>query len=161
MWNYLQQLRRVARSPLIVCMTMVFSNLLGTCIVRIKCARMYFAQKDFSISRQKRLSFSSMHVHVSGAQNSFWRTNNFVFLGVSSRDIYFWRDAKSIQDVIRDVYCLACPNEKCVHLSTNKTSNFYDCEKCEACSHVVNVPLKDQKPEIMLFGGDGTHSFSR
>ena len=25
----------------------------------------------------------------------------------------------------------------------------------------VNIPFKDQKPTIMLFGGDGTHCFAR
>ena len=45
--------------------------------------------------------------------------------------------------------------------STNKTISFYDCKKCKACCHVVNIPIKDQKPTIMLFGGDGTHCFAR
>ena len=38
---------------------------------------------------------------------------------------------------------------------------FYDCKKCKACCHVLNVPFKDQKPTIMLFGGDGTQCFAR
>ena len=25
----------------------------------------------------------------------------------------------------------------------------------------MNIPFKDQKPTIMLFGGDGTHCFAR
>ena len=37
-----------------------------------------------------------------------------------------------------------------------KMSSFYDCKKCKACSQVLNIPLKDWKPTIMLFGGDGT-----
>ena len=58
---------------------------------------------------------------------------------------------------IGDVYCPTCKNEKCVYISTNKTTSFYDCKKCKACCHVLNIPFKDQKPTIMLFGGDGTH----
>ena len=54
-----------------------------------------------------------------------------------------------------DVYCPACP--KCVYISTNKTTSFYDCKKCKAWCHVLNIPFKDQKPTIMLFGGDRTH----
>ena len=38
---------------------------------------------------------------------------------------------------------------------------FYDCKKCKACCNVLNIPFEDQKPTIMLFGGDGTHCFAR
>ena len=40
-------------------------------------------------------------------------------------------------------------------------TSFYDCKRCEACCHVLINPFKDQKPTIMLFGGDGTHCFER
>ena len=62
---------------------------------------------------------------------------------------------------IGDVYCLTCRNEKCVYLSTNETTSFYDCKKCKACCNVLNIPFRDHKPTIMLFGGDGTHCFAR
>ena len=62
---------------------------------------------------------------------------------------------------IGDVYCPTCRNEKCVYISTNKTTSFYDCKKCKACCHVLNIPFQDQKPTIMLFGGDGMHCFAR
>ena len=61
---------------------------------------------------------------------------------------------------IGDVYCATCRSKKCVSLSTNETTNFYDCKRCKACCHVLNIPFKDQKPTIMLFGGDGTHCFA-
>ena len=66
-----------------------------------------------------------------------------------------------VRETIGDVYCPTCRNEKCVYISTNKTTNFYDCKKCKACCNVLNIPLKDQKPTIVLFGGDGTHCFAR
>ena len=66
-----------------------------------------------------------------------------------------------VRETIGDVYCPTCRNEKCVYLSSNKTTSFYDCKKCKACCHVLNIPFKDQKPTIMLFGGDGTHCFAR
>ena len=66
-----------------------------------------------------------------------------------------------VRETIGDVYCPKCRNEKCVYLSTNKATSFYDCEKCKACCHVLNIPFKDQKPTIMLFRGDGTHCFAR
>ena len=59
------------------------------------------------------------------------------------------------------VYCPTCRNEKCVYISTNKTTSFNACKKCKACCLVLIIPFKDQKPTIMLFGGDGTHCFAR
>ena len=61
---------------------------------------------------------------------------------------------------IRDEYCPTCKNEKCIYLSTNKTTSFYDYKKCRACCHVLNMPFKAQKPTIMFLGGDGTHCFA-
>ena len=66
-----------------------------------------------------------------------------------------------VRETIGDVYCPTCRSEKCVYLSTNETTSFYDCKKCKACSNVFSIPLKEQKPAIMLFGGDGTHCFAR
>ena len=60
-----------------------------------------------------------------------------------------------------DLYRPSCRNEKCGYISTNKTISFYDCKKCEACCNVLSFPVKDQKPTIMLFGGDGSHCFAR
>ena len=28
----------------------------------------------------------------------------------------------------------------------------YECKQCKACSHVHNIPFKDQKPCVTLFG---------
>ena len=66
-----------------------------------------------------------------------------------------------VRETIGDVYCPTCRNEKCVYISTNKTTNFYDFKKCKACCNVLNIPFKEQKPTILLFGGDGTHYFAR
>ena len=66
-----------------------------------------------------------------------------------------------VRKIVGDVYCPTCRNEKCVYLSSNKTTSFYDCKKCKACCHVLNILFKDRKPTIMLFGGDGTHCFAR
>ena len=66
-----------------------------------------------------------------------------------------------VRETIGDEYCPTCRNEKCVYFSTDKTTSFYDCKKCRACCNVLNIPFRDQKPTIMLFGGDGTHCFAR
>ena len=66
-----------------------------------------------------------------------------------------------VRESIGDIYCPKCRNEKCVYISTNKTTSFYDCKKCKTCCNVLNIPFRDQKPTIMLFGGDDTHCFAR
>ena len=86
---------------------------------------------------------------------------NSFFLSLGQGVYIFEERPKSIQEVIGDVYCPTCRNEKCVYISTNKTTSFYDCKKCKACCHVLNIPFRDQKPTIMLFGGDGTHCFAK
>ena len=58
-------------------------------------------------------------------------------------------------------YCPTCRNEKGVYISNNKTTSFYDCEKCKACCHVLNIPFMDQKLTLMLFSGDGTQCLPR
>ena len=66
-----------------------------------------------------------------------------------------------VRETIGDMYCPACRNEKCVYISTNKTTSFYDFKKCKSCCNLLNIPFKDQQPTNMLFGGDGTHCFAR
>ena len=66
-----------------------------------------------------------------------------------------------VRETISDVCCPTCRSEKCVYLSSNKTTSFYECEQCQACCHVSKIPFRDQKPAIMLFGDDGTHCFAR
>ena len=66
-----------------------------------------------------------------------------------------------VRETIGDVYCPTCRNEKCLYISTIKTTSFYDCKNCKTCYNVMNIPFKDQKPAIILFGGDGTDCFAR
>ena len=81
------------------------------------------------------------------------QTNSF-FLKFEQGIYTFEETQKLTQDKIEDVYCLTCPNGKCVYLSTNKNSKFSDCKKCRACSRVQNNPFEDQTPTILLFGRD-------
>ena len=63
---------------------------------------------------------------------------------------------QSIVQFIGDVICpnKKCRGEKCVYLTSfaeiNKST--YQCKQCKACSHVLNIPFKDQKPCVTLFG---------
>ena len=66
-----------------------------------------------------------------------------------------------VQEAIGDVYCPTCRIEKCVYISTKKAKSFYDCKMCKTCCHVFNIPFKDLKPTIMLFGGEGLQWFAR
>ena len=66
-----------------------------------------------------------------------------------------------VRETVGYVYCPTCRNEKCVYISTNKTTSFYDSKKSKACCNVLNIPFKDQKPTIFLFGGDNSHCFER
>ena len=66
-----------------------------------------------------------------------------------------------VRETIGNVYCPTCRNEKCVYISTTKTTSFYACKKCKASCNVLNIPFKDQKRTSMLFGGDGTHCFAK
>ena len=88
-----------------------------------------------------------------------------LFLNVPFQSTKYRKKELSVDDKVRetigDVYCPTCRNEKCVYISTNQTTSFYDCKKCKACCNVLNIPFKAQKPTIMLFGGDGTHCFAR
>ena len=52
------------------------------------------AQKDFWISRQKRLLMPALRVCVPGVQYSFWTSKEFPFLVVWSRGSHFWREPK-------------------------------------------------------------------
>ena len=106
-------------------------------------------------------------------QNTFflcWKKMNLVpnkqvllqvpFQSTKSRKKELRVDNK-VRESIGDVYCPTCRNEKCVYVSTNKTTSFYDCNKCKECCNVLTIPFKDQKPTFILFGGDGTHLFAR
>ena len=66
-----------------------------------------------------------------------------------------------VREMIGDVFCPTCRNEKCVYISTNKTTSFYDCKKSKTCCNVLIIPFKEQKPTIMLFGGDGAICFAK
>ena len=86
-----------------------------------------------------------------------------VLLNVPFQSTKFGKKELCVDNIktIGDVYCPTCRNEKYVYTSTNKTTSFYDCKKCKACCHVLNIPFRDQKQTILLFGGDGTHCFAR
>ena len=66
-----------------------------------------------------------------------------------------------LQKTIWDMYYPTCRYEKRVYISTEKTTSFFDCKKWNFCCNVSSIPFMDQKPTIMLFGGEGRHCFAR
>ena len=78
------------------------------------------AQKDFSISQERPLGISSVHVHLSGAQYSLWRKTSSFFLKCERGLYTFEETQKLIQNVIGDVFCPGryCSLQKCVYFHT-------------------------------------------
>ena len=108
------------------------------------------AQKDFSISRQKRFSMSAKWVCVSGAQHSFEDESNSFFLSLGPGVYIFEESPKSVQDVNGDVYCPGkyCSNrEKCESLGGYVTTprSIHACGKCGAWLSVYKVPFMLQE----------------
>ena len=72
---------------------------------------------------------------------------------------------QSIVELIGDVICpnKECRGEKCVYITSYEKNNesSYKCNLCKACCHVLDIPFKDQKPTLLLFGGDGTYCFRK
>ena len=66
-----------------------------------------------------------------------------------------------VQEIIRDENYATNKNEKCVHVSTNRISSSYKCKKSKASCHVIDIPVKEQKPTRTVFGKDGTHCFAK
>ena len=85
-----------------------------------------------------------MRVCVSGAQYSFWRSKKFRFLVALARGLHFWRDPKSVQDVIGNVYCpgkYCSIREKCESIGGYVTTarSIYGCGQCGAWLFVHKV----------------------
>ena len=75
--------------------------------------------------------------------------------------LHFSRDTKIMQDVIGDVCSAKCINEKCVYISLNETSSFYDSKRGKIICYVLRCPYNEQKFTMMVFGGVGTHCSTR
>ena len=63
------------------------------------------------------------------------------------------------QSIVKLVEVVICPNkkcsgEKCVYLTSFEeiSKSIYERKQCKACSHVLNIPLKHQKPCVAFFG---------
>ena len=63
---------------------------------------------------------------------------------------------QSTVELIGDLICSSkkCRVKNCVYITSFKETkkSTYQCKQCKACSHVLNIPFKDQKPCVTLFG---------
>ena len=63
---------------------------------------------------------------------------------------------QSTMELIGEVICSnkKCRGEKCVYITNFEEINksTYQCKQCKACSHVLNIHSKDQKPCVTVFG---------
>ena len=63
---------------------------------------------------------------------------------------------QSVVELIEDVICpnKKCRGEKSVYITSfdENNKNTYEFKQCKACTHVLNVLFKDQKPCVTLFG---------
>ena len=101
-------------------------------------------QKDFSISRQKRLSMPAMRICVPGAEHFLEDQTNSFFLSHGQGAYIFEENPKSIQVVIGDVYCPGeywFNREKCKSIGDYVTTprSIYGCDICGAWLFVHKV----------------------
>ena len=104
------------------------------------------AQKDFSISRQKRLSMSALRVCLPGAQDSLCISIKLLFLSFGQEVHVFEESPKSDQGVIEDVNCLGkyfVNRGKCESLDNYTTTvrSNYCCGTCGPRLLVEEVPF--------------------
>ena len=74
--------------------------------------RFIFARKKMNLLPNKQLLFNILFQSTTHRKKELSVDN-------SSRN--------KVRETIGDVYCPTCRNEKCVYISTLKTTNFYDC----------------------------------
>ena len=97
MWNNSDQLRCAAQSPLIMGMTIALLFSLGMCIVQLQSVWVILdCTKDFSISRQNRLSFRLARKARLCARCAifFLKIKQILFSCRLVKGFYFWRDSK-------------------------------------------------------------------
>ena len=166
-WNNWEQLRCVVRLILIVVLTKVLLRLLE-CVLPVEklFRKTLHAQKDFDISRQKRLSIYRTCFFVPNSPCFLWnQTNSFRLM--CDRWIHnFGEVQKSLTDVIGDIYCPSryCPG-KTVSISKHVKENdkgCYECPQCKASCHVFFFILcENLKSPMTWFGRDCKHCFAK
>ena len=90
-----------------------------------------------------------------------YTTNNCSIKSHFNQPILDWKNCVWTTSKLLELCILQHRNEKCVYISSKKMTSFHDCKKCKACCHLFNIPFEDQKPTIMMFGGNDTHCFAR
>ena len=50
-----------------------------------------------------------------------------------------------IKEIFENLFWPKCESEMCPHISTKKTSSFYDCIKCKTSCQALSISFKKQK----------------
>ena len=66
-----------------------------------------------------------------------------------------------VQETTGNVQFRTCKNERCVYISTNTTSSFYDCKNCKAWCQVLNVPSWTKNWQLCCFAPMALMVFSK
>ena len=103
-----------------------------------------------------------MQVHVSSLQSFFDDKQKSSVLLICDQVVQIFEETqKSIQDEFGDILCsgMFCSIQMCVsvHICKENDYNFHEYFQGRACFHVSNIPFKNQKPTIILFGDAGTY----
>ena len=110
---------------------------------------------NFTIERHKGQQKRMKHAFLPKIHEpSTWQAFFFPIQSTKSswKKIQLLMDNKD-QDFIGDVRCLICENENCVYLSIKNLTDFCECIKCKDNCHILIIPIKEQKPKRILFGG--------
>ena len=161
MWKNKKLKRCAAHSPLIFGMTKALLIFLGTCFVQIKAVFDLLHVHKTTFQTLGRRNYQSLHCSSTcQLRNIPAEQQTFSFFLMFGQGIHIFEETqKSIEDVIGDVYCPTIPTEKCVYLSTNKTSSFLTLKSAKPALACWMFLLWDEKATIMLIGVDRTHCF--
>ena len=131
-------------------------NLLGTCIVRLQ-----YVQICFACAKRHSSLLNEATIIVVNARSRVKRAIFFLKNKQQTGDLHFGRDEKITSSCFWRCVLSNRSKQKLCLLFNQEIFQFLRLKKCKACTHVLNVPFKDEKSTTMLFSVDGTHCFAK
>ena len=137
---------------------------MGTCIVRIQCARVHSActRRLLNLSAEANINSVTAHPRVIGAtfllkikQISFFRSVSKGFIILKKHKNQF----KMLLETSFLVEGIAQDKNVSMSIHGKKWWTLLRTYWRKAYCHILNIPLKDQKPTIILFDSEGTYCF--
>ena len=141
---------------------MAILYLLGSCIVRIPCVGVHFSCTKGLLKPLKEVINIVLNASPPVKSKIFPLENKQIQLsGSVTKRFTFQKSCYNQFQMLMEMCFVQYIQKKSLQLTTNKSSSFYDCKKRKNCSHVIDIPFKEQKPTIILFAGVWTHCFGR